>query len=62
MNLQTRSLAPMGTASFFFGGLVAYETAEKKDIVDSGKKLLKKLLFLFFFLFKQFHNEIPAKE
>lgn len=61
MNLQTRSLAPMGTASFFFGGLVCYETAEKKDIVDSGKKLLKKLLFLFF-LFKQFHNEIPAKE
>ena len=51
----------MGTASYFFGGLVADESAEKIDIVDSGKKLLKKLILLFF-LFKQFHDEIPAKK
>ena len=52
-------LAPMEAASFFSRWTLAQA---KKDIADSGIKLLKKLILVFFFLSKEFHDEIPTEK
>lgn len=43
------------------GILFPTRNEEKKDRAESGIKLLEKLIF-FFFLFKEFHDEIPPKK